>query len=149
MSRSCLPERNKLLVNESIVVGSQGEGFDVQCGRSTEVTVVNVCHLHLSSRQRTVVGRSVAEVKAMAPRQQVCAVVGRVVHVSQTTETVEFHGASIESQSCYIEDNTGTIKVQLWESLIGKLAFESTYKNYTCQYQSVCWIHVFDNKSEE
>ncbi len=48
--------------------------------------------------------------------------------MSQTTETVEFHGASIESQSCYIEDNTGTIKVQLWESLIGKVAFESTYK---------------------
>ncbi len=48
--------------------------------------------------------------------------------MSQTTETVEFHGASIESQSCYIEDNTGTIKVQLWESLIGKVAFGSTYK---------------------
>lgn len=48
--------------------------------------------------------------------------------MSQSTETVEFQGASIETQSCYLEDNTGTIKLQLWESLIGKVAFGSTYK---------------------
>lgn len=41
---------------------------------------------------------------------------------------MEFQGASIEAQSCYIEDTSGTIKVQLWESLIGKLEFGSTYK---------------------
>ncbi|XP_026111621.1 uncharacterized protein LOC113088784 [Carassius auratus] len=123
-------EKNKSpvkLSNVSKRVSSQGEGYDVQCGRATEVNVVE--RLPFSFKQPLDSGiRSLAEVKAMAPKQQVSAVVGRVVHVSQCTETVEFQGASIEAQSCYLEDTSGTIKIQLWESLIGKLDFGRTYK---------------------
>ncbi|RXN22711.1 hypothetical protein ROHU_006671 [Labeo rohita] len=72
-------------------VSSQGQGFDVQCGKKTEISVVG--RLPFPFKQpKEIVSRSVAGVKSMAPKQPVCAVIGRVVRVSRTTETVEVQG---------------------------------------------------------
>lgn len=56
------------------------------------------------------------------------AVVGRVVHVSRTTESPEVEGAKMEAQSCFIEDCSGILKIKLWENLIGKLVYGETYQ---------------------
>lgn len=53
---------------------------------------------------------------------------GRVVHVSDVTETVECRGTCMETQACYIEDSGGNIKLQLWDKLIGRVVVGQTYK---------------------
>ncbi|RXN08327.1 hypothetical protein ROHU_010451 [Labeo rohita] len=49
-------------------VSSQGEGFDVQCGKRTEISVVGRLPFPFK-HPREIVSRSVAEVKSMAPKQ--------------------------------------------------------------------------------
>ncbi|KAK2892482.1 hypothetical protein Q8A67_012470 [Cirrhinus molitorella] len=70
------------VVSGSDECGSQGKGFDVQCARATEVSVVG--RLPFSFKQPSeIVSRSVAEVKAMAPKQPPAA--EQIAQKQQTT----------------------------------------------------------------
>lgn len=54
----------------NLFVGSDGEGYEVQCGRTTDITVVERLSFSYKKPQGNAV-RTLAEVKTMAPRQHV------------------------------------------------------------------------------
>ncbi|XP_056598323.1 uncharacterized protein LOC130421298 [Triplophysa dalaica] len=122
-------EKNKSpvkLTNIKKCVSRDGDDFDVQCGRSTDVIITDVDFTVKDPPER--LKKSVAEINLMAPKQQVGCFEGLVVHVSETTEMIEFQGRQCEMQSCHVQDYTGNIKVQLWEDQVGCLINGNTYK---------------------
>lgn len=59
--------------------GSSGSEFDVQCSRSTEMSVTE--SFEFMFKEPTLSGKkTVAEVKAMAPRQEVTILVSLILH---------------------------------------------------------------------
>lgn len=56
------------------------------------------------------------------------AIEARVIHASSGTESIVYNGVLVETQTCYVEDVTGKMKVQLWESLIGRLIQGRCYR---------------------
>ncbi|KAL0150806.1 hypothetical protein M9458_053888, partial [Cirrhinus mrigala] len=51
----------------------------------------------------------------------------RVNYIKPATEMVDVRGDCIEMQTCYVEDVSGWIKIQLWDTLIGKLVSGKSY----------------------
>lgn len=56
------------------------------------------------------------------------AIEARGIHASSGTESVDYNGVLVETQTCYVEDVTGQMKVQLWENLIGRLIQGHCYR---------------------
>lgn len=59
---------------------------------------------------------------------QIGVLTGRIVHLTVGTKTVEFQGRQLETQSVTLQDNTGYIRVQLWEGQVGLLSDGTTYQ---------------------
>ncbi|KAL0148848.1 hypothetical protein M9458_055857, partial [Cirrhinus mrigala] len=55
-------------------------------------------------------------------------VTGRIAHLMTATQNVEVRGRHLETQSVLVEDVSGKIRVQLWESQEGLVLFGKTYK---------------------
>nr|XP_055070261.1 uncharacterized protein LOC129451220 [Misgurnus anguillicaudatus]XP_055070262.1 uncharacterized protein LOC129451220 [Misgurnus anguillicaudatus] len=72
--------------------------------------------------------KTVAEVKSMAPRQEVRLIEVYVCKVKAGTNMVEMRGEVVETQICYVQDATGWIKVHLWEGQIGMLVSGHAYR---------------------
>ncbi|KAI2646309.1 Single-stranded DNA binding protein Ssb [Labeo rohita] len=119
-----------------------GEGVDVLCGRQTNVTVVtDVTFSYREPPSKS--KRTVAEIKKMSARQHVGEVTGRIVHLMTATENVEVQGRQLETQSVLVEDASGKVRVQLWESQVGLVLFGKTYKFHnlsTREYQGELFV---------
>lgn len=49
-------------------------------------------------------------------------------HVEVATEMVEVMGANVETQTCYVQDSSGNIKLQLWAGQIGLVLCGQSYQ---------------------
>ncbi|XP_067278067.1 uncharacterized protein [Pseudorasbora parva] len=129
-SSFCQAEKNRSAVKLKNIrrrVSAGGGEFDVQCGKSTEMVVVkNIGFAFKEAPQNS--KRTVAELKAMAGRQQVGLIEVKVRHIDLATEMVEIRGANVETQTCHVEDASGRIKLQLWAGQIGMVLVDHSYQ---------------------
>ncbi|KAA0706401.1 hypothetical protein E1301_Tti021721 [Triplophysa tibetana] len=107
--------------------GSGGGEFDVQCGKSTDMSVIDTLGFQFKEPPQNV-KKTIAEVKLMAPRQQVALIEVRVYHVKAGTKMVDVRGSNSETQTCCVQDTTGSIDVKLWEDQIGMLQSGHCYQ---------------------
>ncbi|KAF4114196.1 hypothetical protein G5714_004419 [Onychostoma macrolepis] len=104
-----------------------GEGVDVLCGRRTDVAVVTdvtFSYREPPSKSKT----TVSEIRKMSARQHIGEVTVRIVHLKAGTDNVELQGRPVETQSVIVQDGSGKIRLQLWESQVGQALFGKTYK---------------------
>ncbi|KAA0701442.1 hypothetical protein E1301_Tti024068 [Triplophysa tibetana] len=95
------------------------DGFDVLCSRGTKVDVTTLPFLRstpASCRRMTV-----AEVKALGPKQKVGEVRGQVRLGGAASRVVQVNQADCELREVRISDGTGEVKVTLWDSFVGQV----------------------------
>ncbi|RXN18139.1 ATP-dependent DNA helicase PIF1 [Labeo rohita] len=104
-----------------------GEGVNVLCGRGTGVTVIpNLTFPYKQPPSKC--KRTVGDIRKMSARQYVGELTGQIVHLRASTEMVEIQGRQVETQSVMLQDASGTIRVQLWETQVGVVSSGKTYK---------------------
>ncbi|KAA0701739.1 hypothetical protein E1301_Tti023103 [Triplophysa tibetana] len=110
---------------------SDPDGYDILCSRSTSMEVTSLPFLPCappSSKRLTI-----AEVKALGPKQKVGEVFGRVKLHGSVSKVVPVNGSDCELKEIVIYDGTGDMKVTLWDSFAN--ATEAT-KSYA--FKNLC-----------
>ncbi|RXN20122.1 hypothetical protein ROHU_025160 [Labeo rohita] len=103
-----------------------GRSGEVLCGRGTGVTVIpNLTFPYKQPPSKC--KRTVGDIRKMSAHH-VGELTGQTVHLRASTEMVEIQGRQVETQSVMLQDASGTIRVQLWETQVGVVSFGKTYK---------------------
>ncbi|KTF97910.1 hypothetical protein cypCar_00047470 [Cyprinus carpio] len=104
---------------------SDPDGYDVLCSRATKVEVTRLPFLRHSPPGCK--RMSVAEVKALGPKQKVGEVRGKVRVHSSLSRMVTVRGSDVELKEVVICDGTGEISVTLWDSYVNQAEGGKSY----------------------
>ncbi|KAK7125512.1 hypothetical protein R3I93_021013 [Phoxinus phoxinus] len=107
-------------------VSKNGSEYDIHCGTCTAISVV--ADLGYPFKSPSLKLKTIAEVKTMAPKQNVAAVQVKAVHVGSGSETASINGVPVDMQTCYVADHTSRMKLSLWETQVGALVHNKLYE---------------------
>ncbi|CAM4570147.1 unnamed protein product [Leuciscus chuanchicus] len=115
---------------------SDPNGFDVICNRTTCHDVVSVPFS--SSAPPSSTRLSVADVKALGPRQNVGELEAKVMSRAAVSKIVLVKKEECELKEIWVSDGTGEMKLTLWDSLISEVQTSKSYSfsNLSTQEQS-------------
>ncbi|XP_052421438.1 uncharacterized protein LOC127964930 [Carassius gibelio] len=117
---------------------SDPDGFDVLCSRGTSVEVTRLPFLRCappSCKKMTV-----AEVKALGPRQKVKEVRAKVALQGSVSRVVTVSNSDCELKEVQICDGTGEIKLTLWDTFVNaaEAGVSYAFKNLSTRERDGC-----------
>ncbi|XP_056116264.1 uncharacterized protein LOC130092433 [Rhinichthys klamathensis goyatoka] len=115
-----------MIGNVIVCIGKNGSEYDIHCGTCTAISVV--VDLGYPFKFPSLKVKTIAEVKNMAPKQNVAAVQVKAVYVGSASGTAPINGVPVDMQTCYVADHTSRIKLSLWETQVGALVHNKMYE---------------------
>ncbi|XP_073726180.1 uncharacterized protein [Misgurnus anguillicaudatus] len=104
---------------------SDPDGFDVLCSRMTSVEVTSLSFMR--SVPVSCKAMTIAEVKALGPKQKVGEVHGKIRVHGCVNKVVSVNGMDCELKEVWICDRTGKIKVTLWDRFVNSAEVGNSY----------------------